>query len=593
MNEALPSSDDDEWVIEPEAPIRLASALEMWRQLAPWMGGVRVQLPVIGGLGLIGAALDGVGVGLVVLFLDMLIGGSSAIGMLTDMLGDEVGQVLAWLTARPAILAGLLAALFLGKIGANIAHALLVSRVEQRVNHELRRAAYATLLHRPHALMMGYGKARILTIFDRHIFSVTEALDSYFILVQATLAVLVLGTLALIASWPVTLAALIAGLVQSLLLGRVRRASSRASEGSVERLREMNAVLMGTLDALRTIRIFGQEPRYEARFADRSRAVRDADVALERHTSLTEPLTELVALIVLTLCGLTALALGIPAIQALTAIAILSRLQPHITAFEGARLALARIAAPFGAMIDLLAPGESRIAGERRIEGLGAGIEFDGVGFAHAGDRPVLDRASFVIPAGRWTWLAGASGSGKSTIVNLVAGLYTPQAGEVRIAGVPIPEISRASLTARLAFAGQDVELFDGSLEDNLRWARPDADRAAVEAAARDADIHDFIASLPLGYRTPVSDRALDLSGGQRQRIGLARALLRDPDLLILDEATNAVGGESEARIMAAVRRRMAGRTVLIISHHAPDIRPGDHLLSIDRGRVTTLAEAA
>lgn len=574
----------DEWELEPEDPIRFGSALSIWRQLRPWTVGMGGALTAIGLLSVLGSALDGIGVGLVILFLDELVGRGSAAETLVETLSLP-NTVLPWLEQHVVWLALGVGLMFLAKVSVNIAHSIIASRTAQQLNQRLRILSFDRLLDRPHRIISRFGKARLITIFEQHLFSVTEALESLTGLISALLALTVLGLLAFVVSWQITLFALVAGLMQTSLLGRARRVTAGYSERSIEHNRALNAILVETLDALRTIRIFGQDARYKRRFADESERVKRIDGALEQQEAVVEPLTEISSLLLLLGCGAVAWACSVPAIAAITTIAILSRLQPYLGTVEAERLELARVEAPFRAVVELIG-GDDGSDGTRELGSLGEGIRFERVSFQHGRDRPVLRDASFLVPQGRWTWLAGPSGAGKSTIVNLIADLYQPDRGVIRVGGVPLTELCRASLRSRMGFAGQDVELFGGSIADNIRWARPGADDAAVIAAARDADIHDFISAQRDGYATRVNDRALDLSGGQRQRLGLARALVAEPELLILDEATNAIGSASERRIMDALRRRFAGRTVLVISHHQPDVRPGDLILNVGEGKV-------
>ena len=200
--------------------------------------------------------------------------------------------------------------------------------------------------------------------------------------------------------------------------------------------------------------------------------------------------------------------------------------------------------------------------------------------------RPALAGASFSILAGGTTAIVGESGAGKTTIVNLLLRLYPADAGTVLVDGVPLEQLSRPDWLSRTAVAGQDVELVEGTVAENIRMSRPEASDAEVRAAAELAGALDFIDALPEGFESWIGQQALNLSGGQRQRLGIARAVLRDPDLLILDEATNALDAALEDGIRAGLQKAFAGRTLVQETHREEAALAADHVVRIQGGRV-------
>ena len=214
-------------------------------------------------------------------------------------------------------------------------------------------------------------------------------------------------------------------------------------------------------------------------------------------------------------------------------------------------------------------------------------ITFEHVTFAYPGNRrPALRDLAFQVAAGERVGVVGASGAGKSTISRLLLRFADPSAGRVTVGGHDLRELSLHDLRRLIAVVSQDTYLFHGTVEDNLRMGRPDATPAELEAAARNANIHEAIAALPQGYQTVVGERGVRLSGGQRQRIAIARALLRDAPILILDEALSSVDAESEAAIQEALDRLMRGRTTLIFAHRLSSIIGADRILVLDDGAV-------
>ena len=212
-------------------------------------------------------------------------------------------------------------------------------------------------------------------------------------------------------------------------------------------------------------------------------------------------------------------------------------------------------------------------------------VAFRNVTFSY-GDEQVLHDMSFHAKGGKVTALVGPSGGGKSTILALIERFFDPSNGQILIDGKNIADVSLSSLHANIAFVPQESFLFGDTVAENIRFGRQDATRAEIEAAAREANAHDFIAALPQGYDTLIGEHGSSLSGGQRQRIAIARAMLRDAQILLLDEATSALDAESEARVQEALERLMQNRTTLVIAHRLATIRRADQILVIDSGRI-------
>jgi ABC-type multidrug transport system fused ATPase/permease subunit len=213
-------------------------------------------------------------------------------------------------------------------------------------------------------------------------------------------------------------------------------------------------------------------------------------------------------------------------------------------------------------------------------------IAFENVDFGYTEDVPVLHGVSFDAPAGSTTALVGSSGSGKSTLIGLTMAFHRPHAGRVLVDGRDLKELRLRDYRAQLGVVLQDNFLFDGTVEENIRFARPDASRDEVLDAARVAHCDEFVSGFPEGYDTVVGERGIKLSGGQRQRIAIARAILADPRILILDEATSSLDSESEALIQDGLRRLRSGRTTFVIAHRLSTIRSADQILVLEEGEI-------
>jgi ATP-binding cassette subfamily B protein len=213
-------------------------------------------------------------------------------------------------------------------------------------------------------------------------------------------------------------------------------------------------------------------------------------------------------------------------------------------------------------------------------------IAFNQVSFAYNGDENILNALSFHVSPGQFVAFAGPSGGGKSTIFKLLLGCYAAKQGAILVSGKPLWDYKLSELRDLIAYVPQDAYLFSGSILDNIRYGKPGASQAEVEAAARAAFAHDFVMEFPAGYQTIVGERGARLSGGQRQRIAIARALLKDAPILLLDEATSALDSESEQIVQKALEVLMKGRTTLVIAHRFSTIVQADCIYVVDGGRV-------
>lgn len=215
-----------------------------------------------------------------------------------------------------------------------------------------------------------------------------------------------------------------------------------------------------------------------------------------------------------------------------------------------------------------------------------ASVRFEHVDFAYEPSRPILHGVDFSIPAGGTVAVVGHSGSGKSTLARLLFRFYDVQGGAVRINGQDIRQLTQDSLRAAIGIVPQDTVLFNDSLFYNIQYGRPEASREEVEAAARAAQLEDFIARLPEGWQTRVGERGLKLSGGEKQRVAIARTLLKNPDILIFDEATSALDSKTEKAIQAQLEAAARGRTTLVIAHRLSTVMNADEIIVLEQGRI-------
>ena len=248
----------------------------------------------------------------------------------------------------------------------------------------------------------------------------------------------------------------------------------------------------------------------------------------------------------------------------------------------------------FGIIDQPVSIRESKSAAERPLPDIGPEVSFDGVTFGYeGGHRSALEDVSFDLRRGETLGVVGASGAGKSTLVWLMYRFYDPQAGSIKLGGHDLRDLPLSAVRDNISVVTQDTYLFHGTVAENLLFGKPDATRAELEAAARAANAHEFISHLPDGYDTVVGERAVRLSGGQRQRLAIARALLKDAPILLLDEALSSVDAENESVIQAALDRLMENRTTLVIAHRLSSVINADRILVLEEGRAVEVGTHA
>lgn len=570
----------------------MSSPRSVWSELialASHVEGYRWKLLVLVALGLGAALAEAVGIGLGVLFLFTILGNP-------DTLADAVGP-LARLTSRfgggdgadPTALAIVLGLLILLSAALIYAHSLMTAIMSNRVAERMR-----DMVHK-HYVTVGYKwlqeqeQGTLLHTLATETWQTAEAFDNIARIAVHLCAIVVFGIGLLALSWPLTLAAAIVAIVSFALLRLLFRPIRVLSSKLLAENQTLSERMLVSLHGMRTIRAFAQEPHMLRVFAASSARVRALAVRTERLKALNGPIGEISSLGALVLIAAIAGWLGIDTPTIVASALLLFRMQPHLRGVDTKRLALANMGPTLANVRKTIEPsGKSwPTVGTRRFDGFRQEIRFEDVRFSHdERRRPSLDRVSFSIPFGKVTVLTGPSGSGKSTIINLLLRLYEPQAGQIRIDGDNLLEFTSETWLARLAIAGQDVELIEGTVADNIRLARHDATIADISVACETAEILADIEAIPEGLHARIGAGGLSFSGGQRQRIGLARALLRRPEFLILDEAMNALEPELEQRIKSRVSKAMAGKTLLIVSHRRDAVRSADVVVRIEAGRI-------
>ena len=382
----------------------------------------------------------------------------------------------------------------------------------------------------------------------------------------------------------------------SLYFGRRVRKLSRASQ---DRVADSSAIAAEVLSEIPVVQSYVQEAREAQRFHQ------STENAFETARKRTRVRSMLVAFIITATFGallwglyqgtqavlrgdITAGHLGQTVVFVMIlvgSVAVLSEVYGDLLRAAGATERLMELLSTRSPVADPAAP-----QGLPAVQG-GSAVVFDAVTF-HYPSRPAqaaLQDFSLQVAPGETVALVGPSGAGKSTVLQLLLRFYDTTSGVVRVDGVPVRQTTLSALRARVGIVPQDSTVFSTSARENIRYGRPDASDAEVEAAARAAFAHDFITALPEGYNTFLGERGVRLSGGQRQRISIARAMLKNPPLLLLDEATSALDAESERMVQAALESAMSGRTTLVIAHRLATVLRADRIVVLDQGRIVDI----
>ena len=487
----------------------------------------------------------------------------------------------------------LLIAVFFVKNVFAFTRAYLLARAEQGVNRDLRDAVYDHLLDLDLGFFgrtrMGQIVSRLTTEIEQLRMLVTREMSR---LVSAVFEFVVALAAMLLISWKLTLAAFVVIPAAMGIWGPLVNVLRRRDRRVLHLGGEVNAHIFETLAGIRLVKSSSAEVRERERFHGLTAEYFRQFMRAEVGRAMAVPMTEMLAAagtIALLWYG-ARLVVGAEIIGA------------EFVGFLGLSLKLYAPVKNVAKFPAIAQPG--LVAAERVFEFLDAepeivdkpdakaistfeqSIVYDNVTFAYRDDDPVLRDVSFTVPRGSVLALVGPSGAGKSTVVDLLSRFFDVTSGSVSVDGVDVRDLRVSDLRSLMGIVSQETVLFHDSIRANIAYGRPEATSDQVEEAARAANAHDFIERMPHGYETIIGERGAELSGGQRQRIAIARAILRDPPILIFDEATSSLDTESERLIQNAIDRLLEGRTVFVVAHRLSTVQRADHILVLEGGRV-------
>jgi subfamily B ATP-binding cassette protein MsbA len=468
-----------------------------------------------------------------------------------------------------------------------------VHRLGHSVVRDLRNRLYAHTLRQSLSFFHRQTTGKLMSVaindVDRIQHAVSHVLADFF---RQAFALPVLLALVIVIDWRL---ALVCFVVVPLIVAPaawIGRHSRRLSRQAQDNLAALNETLQESFSGIRIVQAFGSEEREAERFRERAQRLFRTQLRWVRYFALTSPLMEVLGAVtvgVLLLYARQRIQAGMltPEMMVVFVVALLKLYQP-----------VKRLAGIYGLFQQALGASEKVFdlleqhdevrdrPGASALPSFHDRIEFDRVVFAYRDGPPLLRGVSLTVRAGEVVAMVGTSGAGKTTLVNLLPRFYDVSEGAVRVDARDVREVRLASLRAQIGIVTQETMLFNDTVANNIRYGKPGATQEEVEEAARAALAHDFIREMPQGYETAIGERGVRLSGGQRQRLAIARALLKNAPILILDEATSELDTESELLVQRALANLMQGRTVFVIAHRLATIRRVDKIVVLEDGAI-------
>ncbi|HTU83344.1 MAG TPA: ABC transporter ATP-binding protein [Candidatus Acidoferrales bacterium] len=495
-----------------------------------------------------------------------------------------------------AIEVGILLVAALTSGALSVLQGFLNSIVGEGIMRDIRTGLVAHLHRMPLAFFAGTKTGEIMNRVSNDVDNVDNVVTGTLTTIVTNVAIIVTTLVAMFVwNWKLALIATLVVPVMVFPLGPVGRRMYEVRRQTREKRDEIESITQETLSisGITLIKSFAREAYERSRFFGVGTRLMQLEIDLAMVgrwflASLTAMIT-IGPAIIWFFGGWYAMVTGLAVGVIVAFVSFVSgRLYGSTAALAGIQVQIVSALAVFERIFDYLdmEPEPYRPAGAVELAHVEGAIDFENVTFSYDDERTVLHDVSFHVSPGEAVAFVGPSGGGKTTITQLVPRFYDPQSGRVSIDGHDVRTVTLDSLRRDIGIVTQETYLFHDTIASNLRYGKPDATQAELDAATSAANIHDFIASLPNGYDTVVGERGHKLSGGERQRLAIARVLLKDPRVLILDEATSALDSENEAAIQAALVTAMRGRTSLVIAHRLSTVLAADRIFVVDAGRI-------
>ena len=573
----------------------LTQSADVWRllkQLRPYLGTGRGLLAATLVSSLVMVVFEGVGVGLLVPLLSLLLGGTNAVPMRPiQWLQTE------WPNHSPAFYVGVCCVAIIAAIAAKNASAyvaaLFSARLKRRVATSLRGALFEALQRANLDLFDRRPGGEIGNLFLVETYRTTVAIEAAVSFAQrAGIALFYVGALFYI-SWPLTVLVVALGVAIGGTLGTVYRRLGRAGTRLTDLNHRLSSVLEQSFAGVRVVRASNAQQLEIARFREVNAAQAAGDEETTRAYARLLPLVETLAVVGAMVIVAVAyiffvrpghmlssylLGYGFVLLRLLPLLNTLYSMQGHLFHVAGGIREVDRV---------LNMPSyPERPFGDLEFPGITASLRFEGAGYTYSTGTEALRDVHFEVRAGQTVAIVGSSGSGKSTLASLLLRLRAPTSGRITVDGTDYWQFSPASWHRAIALVEQDAFLFHGSLRENVLYGWPDVSAGDLDRAIAAANLAEMVASLPNGLETVVGERGAMVSGGQRQRIAIARAIVRNPQILVLDEATSHLDSVSEQLVQQALGNAARGRTTVVIAHRLSTIRDADWIVVFEHGRI-------
>lgn len=511
------------------------------------------------------------------------------------LLGDVINQAYEYRNMHGvAFIGAVTLVLFIVKGLATYGHAVILSRIGAQIIAENQRRMFNKLLNEGLGFFADRHSSEFVSRLTIGANSATYVINLLITAVGRDLLLLIGLAIVMVSKEPaMSLVSFFvvppAMLVLRKLVRRIRGIARNQFTGTTRTIETMQEMVQG----IRVVKAFTLEEAMRARIEESVQAVQHETIKLARVANRSSPLMETLGGIAISIaivyCGYRVIITGDKPGE------FFAFITAFLLAYEPAKR-LARLNLDLNQnmvgvrmLFEIIdSPASEPIEDGKPPLAVGAArLEFAEVEFSYREGEPVLHAMSFVAEPSKVTALVGPSGGGKSTVLNLILRFYDVERGRILIDGQHIAAVSRRSLRSQIAYVGQNVHLFTGTIRENIAFGKPGAADSEIVAAARAAHAHTFISGFPLGYDTPVGEHGLQLSGGQRQRIAIARALIKNAPIILLDEATAALDSESERYVQDAIAELCKGRTTIVVAHRLSTIMHADRILVIENGRVS------
>ncbi len=568
---------------------KIINALLPLLRIYPW------AIPVIIILGLVSSFAEGIGISLFIPFLQNL--DPTTQFHSTNWMVSELVQFFNNFNPdrRLLIISACIFGSVLLKAVLFYSNTVLFGWLNVQISHKLRSDIFDLLLKVSYRFFDHNSSGRLLNALSNETWKTSDALAMFLSLLITLCTVIVYVTLLMFISWKLTLVVMISMFFISVLIKYL----TRPIKGLGERLTKTNAGLairmLEGVEGMKVIRAFGRESYEKTRFDSVSKQLSKTILKQTFIKDAVNPVYEILSALLLVCILFKTLQDPSSLAQLLVFIFVLYRLQPRIKSLDTARANLTSLTASVEEVTTLVDRTNKPyiISGNVRFHNINLGIHFKGVTFKYnPQEKPALKDVSIFFPANKTTAIVGPSGSGKSTIIKLILRFYDIPENNIDVDNQPLHDLDLTSWRSQIALVSQDVYIFNTTIRENIAYGHLDANEEDIIEAARKAHAHDFITQLPNGYDSKVGERGVRLSGGQKQRITLARAIIRNPSILILDEATNALDSIAEHLIQEALDVLGQDRTVIIVAHRLSTIKRANHIVVLEDGRVTEQGNA-